>query len=413
MKHLAAGLLACLLASAVRADDWPCWRGPHHTGISEETGWLDRWPANGPPITWKASVGVGYSCVTVADGRAFTMGHRDGKDTVYCLNAVTGEVIWRHSYDAELGDLYFDGGPTSTPTYHDGSLYALSRWGDLFCFEAASGKVRWSRNLARENNVRVPTWGFAGAPVVHDRLLLLTAGKAGLALAKDTGEVVWASEVDEEAGYATPVPFRRGGDWSALFSSGKAYTAVDVKTGRELWSHRWITRYGVNAADPVLAGDRVFLSSGYDKGAALLAVGEGGPREVWRNKKMRNQCNPCVLLDGHLYGIDGDATQAATLRCLELKTGEVRWTEEGIGFGALTAAAGKLIVLSESGELLVAPASPRGFKPSARAGVLDGKCWTAPVLANGRIYCRAASGRLVCVDVRGRNPVPKAKGEEK
>ena len=175
---------------------------------------------------------------------------------------------------------------------------------------------------------------------------------------------------------------------------------MNIKTGKPLWSLRWLTRYGVNAADPVLSGDQVFLSSGYNKGCTLLQLGDGAPKEIWRNKNMRNQFNSSVLLDGFLYGIDGDTTGTATLRCVELKTGKVRWSQEGVGSGSLMAADGKLIVLSERGELMVGPASPKGFTPSAQAKVLDGKCWTVPVLANGRIYCRNAAGDLVCVDVR-------------
>jgi outer membrane protein assembly factor BamB len=386
-------------ASPAAADDWPHWRGPQRSGISQEKGWLDQWPKGGPPIAWKASVGVGFSAVSVAQGRLCTMGHKDGKDTVYCFDAVTGKALWSHSYDAALGDLNFEGGPTSTPAIHDGSVYTLSRWGDLFAFDAATGRVRWSRNLAKDDNVRVPSWGFASSALIHDKLLLLNVGKAGMALEKETGKVVWTSG-DEEAGYSTPVPFQHGGAWCLLLSSGSAFKAVDLKTGKALWEQRWLTRYGVNAADPIVADGQVFISSGYNKGAALLQIGDASPTELWRNKNMRNQLNACVLLDGHLYGIDGDTTTTTALRCLAWKSGTVRWSFDGVGCGALIAADGKLIVLSEQGELLVGPASPKGFTPSARARVLDGKCWTVPVLANGRIYCRSAAGDLVCVDVR-------------
>src|SRR5262249_40606688 len=152
-------------------------------------------------------------------------------------------------------------------------------------------------------------------------------------------------------------------------SSGTAFSAVNVKTGKELWRVRWLTQYGVNAADPIVAGDLVFLSSGYGKGGTVVKTSDDPPREVWRNRSLRNQCNPSVLSDGFLYGIDGDTTTPTALKCVELKTGEVRWARDDIGFGAVTAADGKLIVLSE-GELLVAPASPEGFTPTARAKVL-------------------------------------------
>jgi outer membrane protein assembly factor BamB len=169
-----------------------------------------------------------------------------------------------------------------------------------------------------------------------------------------------------------------------------------------MWEQRWLTRYGVNSADPIVVGDQVFLSSGYNKGCAVLQMGTAAPTEVWRNKNMRTQLNACVHLEGFLYGIDGDTSTSNALRCVEWKSGTVRWSFDGVGCGALMVADGKLIVLSEQGELLVGAASPKGFTPTARTKVLDGKCWTVPVLANGRIYCRNAAGDLVCVDVRAK-----------
>jgi outer membrane protein assembly factor BamB len=401
----AAGLMLSTGASAL-ADDWPHWRGPNHNGISREQGWLDQWPQSGPPVVWKASVGTGFSSVAVSQGRLYSMGNQDNTDTVYCLDAATGKPLWKHSYKSDLGDHLFEGGPTATPTIDDGQVYTLGRWGDLFCFDALSGRVLWSKNVQKETNARVPDWGFAGSPLIHDNLLVLNVGKAGTAVEKITGKVVWRSE-DEAAGYSTPVPLQRGGDWFALVSSGNAFTAVNIKTGKELWQIRWVTRYGVNAADPILAGDHIFLSSGYTKGAALFKTGERAPAEVWHNKNLRNQFSPSVLLDGFLYGIDGDTTSDAVLKCLELKTGEVRWTQEGVGSGSLMAADGKLIVLTDAGKLMVAKASPEGFTPSAKAQVLEGKCWTVPVLAGGRIYCRNAAGDLVCLDVRTKSGGPK------
>lgn len=395
-------VFACTLAPAVaRADDWPCWRGPQRTGVSAETGWLDQWPKDGPPVTWKASVGTGFSSVTVAKHRLYTLGNQSNKDTVYCLDAVTGKTLWSHTYDAPLEDKLFEGGPTSTPAVDGVRVYTLSRWGDLFCFEAGTGKIVWSKNVQKETGIRVPGWGFAGSPLVHENMLLLNIGEAGMALDKQTGKIVWSSP-DKDAGYSSPVPFKHGAEWCAMFSADDAWTAVNVKSGKELWRVKWLTRFGLNAADPIVIGENVFVSSGYNKGGALLKMTDKEPADVWRNRNMRNQMNSCVLLDGFLYGIDGDTTTKSLLKCVELKTGEVRWTHEGVGMGALLAAAGKLIVLSESGELLVAPASPEKFEPTARAKVLDGKCWTVPVLANGRIYCRNAQGDLVCVDVRAK-----------
>lgn len=402
MKHASALLISALLLlpAIARADDWPGWRGPSHNGISAETDWLDSWPKDGPPVAWKASVGTGFSSMAVAKGRLFTLGNASDKDTVWCLDAVSGKKLWSHSYDSPLDEKQFEGGPTSTPAVDENHLYTLSRWGDVFCFEAASGKIVWSKNVQKESGVRVPGWGFSSSPVIHEHMLLLNIGEAGMALDKRTGKILWSSP-DKDAGYSSPVVFKRDNDSQAIFSADDGWAAVDVKTGKEIWRIKWLTRYGVNAADPIVSGDTVFVSSGYNKGGALLNLAEKQPADVWRNRNMRNQMNSCVLLDGFLYGIDGDTTTKNFLKCVELKTGEVRWSHEGVGMGSLMAANGKLIVLSDTGELMVSPASPEGFKPSARAKVLDGKCWTVPVLANGRVYCRNAAGDLVCLHVRG------------
>lgn len=393
------GIAAAMLSSVIHAEDWPRWRGPHLNGISDEKQWLSQWPKEGPPVAWKASVGTGYASVSVSRGRLYTVGNADEKDTVYCFDAATGQELWKQAYDADLGDKFFEGGPTATPTTDGDSVYTLSRWGDLFCFEAATGKIRWSKNVQKETGIRVPSWGFASSPFVHDDRLILNIGEAGLAVAKSNGKIVWQSE-NRDAGYSTAVPFQRGTEWFAILADSKAYLAVNLRTGKELWRIPWLTSFGVNAADPILEGNQLFISSGYDKGAALFKLDGSEPSVVWQNKELRNQFNSSVLLNGFLYGIDGDASSRAALKCVEFLTGQRKWTEEAVGMGSLMAADGKLIVLSERGELIVAEASPGQFKPISRAQVLGAPCWTVPVLANGRIYCRNAVGDLVCVEVR-------------
>jgi outer membrane protein assembly factor BamB len=225
---------------------------------------------------------------------------------------------------------------------------------------------------------------------------VLNVGNTGVALDKKTGKVAWFSGT-EKSGYTTPVPLKIGNDAVVVMAVKADVVAVRVQDGKELWRFPWKTQYDVNAADPVLAGDKVFISSGYGHGAALFDVGAKPPKQIWFNKNMRSHFNGCVLWLGHLYGVD-----ESQLRCLDLATGDVKWTDKASGKGSLILADGKLVVLSEKGELLVAEASPNEFKPTARAQVLTGKCWTAPTLANGRIYCRNAAGDLVCVDVSGK-----------
>ncbi|MCX6898729.1 MAG: PQQ-binding-like beta-propeller repeat protein [Verrucomicrobia bacterium] len=388
-----------LLTTSIRADDWPHWRGPTRNGHSAEMAWLDQWPTDGPRVAWKAKVGLGFSTFVVAKGRVLTTGHADDKDTVFCFDADSGKVLWKHPYPAELGNKYFEGGTTGTPTIDDERVYQLSRWGDVFCLDATTGRVIWSKNLQKEIGVRIPDWGFSGAPLVHGNLLILNVGDAGMALDKTSGKIVWQSQ-NKEAGYSTPLPMGHGNETLVLLGSRQSYVAVDVLTGKEAWRHRWLTQYGVNAADPVVQGALVFICTGYGKGGAMLKTSAGQPQELWKTKVFRTQLNPAVLVDGHLYGVDGDTTSPASLKCLEFATGAEKWEHPNVGSGALITAGGRLIVLSGTGELMVAPASPAGFKPTARAQVLKGKCWTSPVLANGRIYCRSVPGEVVCLDVR-------------
>jgi len=399
-RFIALLAIGWLSAQAVIAEDWPRWRGPGGNGISKETGWIDQWPKEGPPIAWKARVGLGFSSTVVGGGKAVTAGHANDTDTVFCFDALSGKELWKHSYPAELGDKYYEGGTTGTPTIDGDRVFWLSRWGDLFCFDAESGKIIWNRQLQKEEEVPIPTWGFTGAPTVFGNLLILNVGEAGMVVEKKTGQRIWAS-AKKEAGYSTPLPVGRDRQSEVLIANTESYLAVDPASGKERWRMRWLTQYGVNAADPVPVGDKVFISSGYGKGAALIKPVAGGePQVIWKSKVLRTQLNPAVLVDKYLYGVDGDTVDKASLKCVEAETGTEKWKAPTFGSGAVSVADGKLIALSATGELIVAPASPDGFKPTARAQVLGGKCWTVPVLANGLVYCRNSRGDIVAVDLR-------------
>lgn len=392
--------LACILlaVSSLRADDWPNYRGPRHDGVSAETGWNTHWPAGGPPVLWKTNVGLGLSSFAVAGGRVYTAGNSDNTDTIFCFNASTGKAIWKYSYPSDVGDKFFEGGTTATPTVDGKCVYVLGRWGGLFCFDAASGKVAWKENIHELTKIRVPGWGYSGSPLVDGKLLVLNVGEAGVAVDKSTGKVVWKS-ASRDVGYSTPVPMSLGGKSLVVLSNALAYLAVDLQTGKEIWKMRWVTQYGANAADPIVDGDRVLISSGYGKGAALLQVSNGLPKTIWKSRVLNSHLSPAVRSGAFVYGFDGENHTASTLKCIEFATGKQMWEQAGLGYGALMIADGKLIVLSEKGELLIAPASSGGFKPTARAQVLGGTCWTPPVLSNGRIYCRNSRGDVVCVDV--------------
>ena len=388
------GLLASTLPA--RASDWPCFRGPDHNGISKETGWSVKWPAQGPKQLWKSKVGIGFASFAVSAGRAYTTGNAKDTDTVFCFEANTGAEVWKYSYPAQLDAKYYEGGPSATPTVDGDRVFTFSKRGVVHCLDAAKGTVIWSKNLMEDLKAEMPTWGFAGSVLIEGELALLNVGSAGAALDKRTGRVIWSSGPDA-AGYSTPVPFDAGGQRAVALAIKQDVVALGIKDGKELWRFPWKTSYDVNPTDPIFAGSKVFISSGYNHGGGVFDVSAQPPNKIWENKNMRNHFNSCVLWQGYLYGVD-----EKELRCLVFDTGEVKWSDKVSGKGSLMIADGKLIVLSEKGELMVAEISTEGFKPISRAQVLGGKCWTTPVLANGRIYCRNAAGDVVGLDVSGK-----------
>lgn len=396
---LTAFLLPEATQFTVQGSDWPRYRGPGLDGISTEAGLKTSGEAK---RLWTVEVGLGYSAPVVVGGRVVISGH-DGKeqDTLHCFDEKTGAEQWRFTYAQPLGDLYFQGGTTGTATLDGDRVYHLAREGELFCLDAGTGKVVWQKHLNRDFGYTKPMWGFTGAPLVWDDWLFLNAGDSGINLRKSDGSVIWKSK-DEEAGYSTPHPVTRDGWRLVIFSNKRSYVCVDASNGTEVWRQKWMTRYGVNAADPIVSGDSVFISSGYGKGATLVKwADKGEPEKIWQNREMQAQMNAPVLIDGHLYGITGNEGQDGTgLRCMELAGGTVKWTAPEVGHGAMMAVQGNLLVLTEGGELQVAPATPTEYKPTFSQKVVDPKVWTVPVYANGRVYCRNASGRLVVLDMK-------------
>ena len=395
------GGVTLLLAVVANADglDWPCFHGPDHNNRSRETNWFQGWPGEGPKRLWKASVGGGFSSVSVANGRLYTQGLVNGQETVWCLEAATGLEKWKHSYPYGFKPQYYEGGTSATPTAEGDAVYTVAQNGLVNCFEAGSGRVRWSKHLAKDYGFAVPTWGFASSAYLEGDLLILNAGQAGAALNKTTGALVWQNG-QGPAGYSTAVPFLFKGTRGVALFGAKEVVGLSVKTGEALWRFPWKTEYDVNAADPVLWEGSAFVASSYGSGCALMRFEFEPVREVWRRKDFESHFNSAILHEGYLYGVHGEAGKPAAFKCLEWKTGEVKWSEPGLGMGGCTLAEGKLIILSEKGELLIVPASPSGFKPLARAQVLGGKCWTVPVLCQGRIYCRNSTGDLVAVSAR-------------
>lgn len=396
MLILSAAVCAGATASGA---DWPQWRGPKSDGVSLEKGWSAQWPGGGPKERWRHDTGISCSSVAVVKDRVFTMGNRNDNDTVWCLDAKSGKVVWKFAYACPLDPHQFEGGSGATPTVDDGRVYTVSRAGHLHCLNALDGKQVWSKHLEKDLGGKAPTWGYSGSPMILGNLLLIDVGAKGastVALDKKTGAVVW-KDGDDGAGYATVMPFEHGGKTRLACFNAFGLVVRDAASGRELARARWKTSYDVNSATAVVSGDHIFISSGYNKGCGLFAFDGNSLKSLWENRDMRNHFNSSVLFEGHLYGFD-----ESKLACMDFKTGAVKWTQDGLGKGSLMIAGGKLVIQGERGDLVIADADPAAFKELARAKVLKDRCWVVPVLANGHIYCKNNNGDLVCLDVAGR-----------
>jgi len=395
--HWAAlGFLLGACSARVEAGDWPQWRGPARNGISADKINI-HWAADGPKLLWRASVGTGFSSISVSEGRAYTMGNAADQDTIWCFDAVTGKELWKHTYRSPLGAVYYEGGPGSTPTVQDNRILSISKWGDVFCLDAAKGTVLWEHDL-RHEGVISNRWGFAGAPLLwHDRVIL-NAGSSGCALDRETGRLMWLNGT-KPTGYASPVLYRPDGKELVLIFAAKHLIEVDPQTGSELWRFPWETGWDTNNPDPLIYQNKIFISS-FTRGCALLAIHNNQPEPIYDKKTLFNHLSPGILLGEYLYAFNGEAKQKTDFRCIHLPTAEVKWSQKDPAFGSLISADGKLLILSDKGELLVGEPSPIQFKALARAQVIGGLCWTPPALANGLLYVRNSRGDLACVDLR-------------
>ena len=391
-----ASLICFVVHTGSAYGDWPRWRGPSGNGISKKTDWNPASLGNRTKIQWKASIGYGFSSITVADGYVYTMGNNRKEDVVYCLDVDNGKEVWTFSYECGLGQY---AGPKATPAVDDGRVYTLSQEGHLFCLNAKNGKVIWDAHLVKDFGARPPTWGFAGSPIVEGDLLILNAGSEGLAVDRKTGKKVWGTS--GVGGYAAPVPYDDQGKRFVAFFGQRALNGVDLETGQLAWSQPWRTGHDVNAADPLITDSGIFISSNYGAGCAMVEINGSTPRLSWKNDKFDSHFSSFVYIDGHIYGNDGAAfSDRGTFRCLEAKTGKERWAAD-LGFGSLIAVGGKLVILNSRGDLIIAEATHQTYREISRAeGVIARKCWNPPSFADGRIFVRNDRGEVVCVDVR-------------
>ncbi len=395
-KLIVSALALALIGASASAEDWPAWRGPNGTGISSESMWDSK--GKGEAL-WATNVGLGYTSFVVSDNRVITAGHQDGQDqdTIFCFNATTGDTIWTHSYASKKHDQAHKGGSLTTPTIDGDRVYALGREGQFFCLNFADGAVIWTKHLKDEYDLEYPTWMFSASPLISDEMVIINVGRT-IALDKSTGAEIWQTGKTGHA-YSTPHPLTVDGRRClAVFNSNGLYIYAR-SDGAELASLEWKTQYDINAATPIVMGNRIFISSGQNRGCAMLEFTGDDLEVLWENKSMANKMTGCVLVNDHLFGFDN-----RELKCIDLD-GNEKWIERGLGNGTLMAADGRLIVITGKGDLVVADASPGGFTPLSQARVLEGGVfWTMPVLANGLIYCRNSLGDIVCRDHRSSSP---------
>lgn len=417
-------LLSALGPISAESGDWPQYRGPHLNGTTEEEINLSAWPKEGPKVRWRVPAPLGFSSFSVVGGKAFTLVGREDSDGLMrevcvALDADTGKELWAFpmcisNYDGggDSGTSDNDGGdgPRSTPTVDGNRVYVYDSQLGLYCLDADSGKVVWQKNIVEDFNGRNIRWQSAASPLLEGNLICVPGGGPGesfIAFDKVTGEPVWKSG-DEKMTHAMPVPATILGVRQIVFFAQSGLVSVDAKTGKELWKRPFPYKTST-AASPILTGDLAYCSAGYGIGGGLARIKKTATgfeaEEVWRKENdVINHWSTPVHKDGFLYGMFSFKKHGeGPMQCVELLTGEVKWSKDKYGPGncILTGSKGdKLLALADNGELVVVEATPDDYKELARNDVIDGKCWSTPTLANGRIYVRSTK-EAICLDLSG------------
>lgn len=379
---------------SLTAQDWPQILGPSRNGIYTGPEIVPSFPRNGPPSLWKKDVGAGFAGPAVAGDRLILFHRVGSRETVEAMDANTGKTIWTFDYPTSYRDDFgFDEGPRAVPVIAGGRIFTHGADGMLHGLDFTSGKMLWSVDTRRVFEAPKGYFGVASSPVVDGARVLVNVGgtKGGIvAFEVATGKTAWTATSDEPS-YSAPVVADIGGQHTGVFFTRTGLVAVDPASGKVLYQHRWRARQAasVNAATPIVSGDRIFLSASYGTGAVLLQIANNGVKPIWSgDESMSNHYSTSVLKDGYLYGFDGRQEFGQTLRCVELATGKVMWNVDGFGAGTLLIAGETLVITRESGELALAAASPKAFRFNARAQLVRGVVRAYPALSNGRYYVR-------------------------
>jgi outer membrane protein assembly factor BamB len=383
--------LALGVSVVTAVEDWPQWRGPRRDGVSTEGGLLKQWPANGPPLMWRFdAAGDGYSSMAVSNGRIFTLGARQGTEHVLAIDAATGKQLWSvangRRFQNDRGD-----GPRSTPTVDGDRVYVFGSSGDLTVLDAASGKVFWTQNLLRKFGGSNIPWGLSESPLVLNDRIIVTPGGVGsgiVALKKTDGSVIWKTQSDEP-GYSSPMLQTIGSVQQVVVFTANRALAVDVNDGRLLWSYDRVANRTANIATPIVRDNRVFLSSDYGTGAALLSLAPDGNNvkatQVYFTNEMRNHHASSVLVGDYLYGYS-----SSILTAMHFDTGKVAWRDRSVGKGSVIVADNQLYLYSEDGMVGLADVNPSQYVERGRFRLKTGNLptWSHPVVSGGRLFLR-------------------------
>ncbi len=444
------GIVCCWLSvGLLAADDWPRWMGPMMDGVWRETGMIDQFEESGPKISWRQEIGAGYSGPSVADGRLFVMdriqdegkgsevenairqaGEIPGIERVLCIDTASGEILWSHQYDCPY-KIAYPTGPRCTPTVDGDHVYCLGAMGHLMCLRVETGEVAWEIQLADSYETKPPVWGYASHPLVEGNKLLVPVGGDGsglVAFDKMTGRELWRAVTTLDVAYAPLVMMRHEQlQPQLIFWHADGVTSLDPETGTEHWSvvfpkERNMSQTSI--ATPRIVGNRLLISEFY-KGSLLLEVGFDPPSvsEIWRSYEtdprhesgLNSMMTTPVIKDGHVYGVAYDGRGKGLFRCLELQSGELKWSKDDwLGAEPVTFATcfiveneDKYFMFDDLGELIIARLSPSGYEELDRGKILDptgvarGRkvVWSHPAFANGKMFARNDK-EIVCVDLK-------------
>jgi outer membrane protein assembly factor BamB len=406
-RLVSSALTFLVLAAAAPAADWPQFRGPERDNVSKETGLLKTWPKDGPPLEWEAKgLGGGFSSLSVAGDRIYTLGNKGDKSFVVALERDGGKVVW-------TGEVGHSGGYLGcTPTVDGDHVYALGQEGDLVCLDVKDGKRVWHHNLLKEFGGSYGGWHYCESPLVDGGHVIVTPGGKDATLVafdKKTGETAWKCAVPAkhlEAGYSSAVIATVGGvkQYVQLFNGGLVGVSTD---GRVLWTYDRLGPNTANIPTPVVLKDEVLAVAGYGKGGALLKLEADGKdvsaKEVYFKRELTNKHGGVVVVGDYVYG---DTDDQGLPYCIEVKTGKVKWKRDrnqskGGGSASVTYADGRLYFHYENGVVALVEASPEGYKEAGSFTVpkKEGAAWAHPVVVGGRLYLREGD-RLYCYDVR-------------